>query len=230
MSDAVVIATLAVLAGVLAADTTAAFQIMVSQPLVAGILAGLVIGDMTLGLTVGAALQLVWIGVLPVGAAPFPDGATASVVGVGTAWQLAGDGVGAGWALACGIVMALLAGHVGQRVVRRLRRVNIDLARMAEEGAERGSGAGVARAVAAATGLRVLAGALLVALFLAVEPLVAVPMLALPVADGFPTYVWAAPIAAATIAATTRQRIERWLLLAGFCAGLLAFVLTRGTA
>ena len=61
MSDASMIAVLALVAGALALDTTAALQVMVSQPLVAGSIAGLVVGDVPLGAAVGATLQLVWM-------------------------------------------------------------------------------------------------------------------------------------------------------------------------
>lgn len=203
---------------------------MVSQPLVAGTVAGLVVGDVGLGLRMGAALQLVWIAVLPVGAAAFPDGATASVVGVGMAWLLGRDGMGAGWAAAAGILAALLAGHVGQRLVGVLRRLNTRLEEAAIADAQLGSGGGVARAVATATLLRVLTGASVAAVFLAVEPLVALGLAALPRAGAFPLYVWAAPVAVGTMAALTRRIAERWLMLAGLGVGLVVLLVSRGGA
>ena len=113
VSDVQLILLLSLVGGALSLDATAAFQMMLSQPLVAASIAGLVVGDATTGLVVGAALQLVWMGVLPVGAAPFPDGAVSGVCGVGASVLLARSGVPAGLAVACGIGIALVAGAFG---------------------------------------------------------------------------------------------------------------------
>lgn len=71
-------------------DSTAAWQIMISQPIVAAPLTGLFLGFITgqfinglkLGLAVGTILQLVWIEQLPLGANIPPDAALASVLSV----------------------------------------------------------------------------------------------------------------------------------------------------
>jgi PTS system mannose-specific IIC component len=61
-------------------DTTAAFQIMVGQPLVACALLGWMMGDPMMGAMVGVMTQLLWMGRLPVGAATFPNGNIGSLV------------------------------------------------------------------------------------------------------------------------------------------------------
>jgi len=61
-------------------DTTAAFQIMIGQPLVACALLGWMMGDPVMGAMVGVVTQLLWMGKLPVGAATFPDGNIGSLV------------------------------------------------------------------------------------------------------------------------------------------------------
>ena len=55
-------------------DTTAAFQIMVSQPLVACTLLGWMVGDPVTGALVGVVTQLLWMGKLPVTTTPRKGG------------------------------------------------------------------------------------------------------------------------------------------------------------
>ncbi len=57
----------AVVGGVMGLDRTAAGQFMISQPIVAGPLIGWMLGDMTAGLVIGGALELIWVLDLPVG-------------------------------------------------------------------------------------------------------------------------------------------------------------------
>jgi len=54
-------------------DRTAALQLMLSRPIVAGPLAGLVLGEPLIGLQVGMLVELLWLGRLPVGASIPPD-------------------------------------------------------------------------------------------------------------------------------------------------------------
>ncbi|MFH1502889.1 MAG: PTS sugar transporter subunit IIC [Candidatus Eisenbacteria bacterium] len=226
MSDAVTIAALAGLAGLLALDATAAFQVMVSQPIVAGALAGAVCGDAFAGVLVGAALQLVWLGALPVGAAGFPDAPVGTVVGVGLASLLAHSGTGAGWSVAFGMTAALVAAEAGRSVVSRLRRMNVRLAEGAVARARSGDPSGVSAAVWLGLASRFVAAAGLAAVALTVAY---VGLRALPLGEvrgGFPALIWAAPIAAAVVAVRSRQALERALIAAGFLAGLL-FVIGR---
>ena len=60
-------------------DRVALVQMMISRPLVAGPLTGLVLGKPLLGLEVGMLLELLWLGRLPVGAAIPPDDTQVSV-------------------------------------------------------------------------------------------------------------------------------------------------------
>jgi mannose/fructose/N-acetylgalactosamine-specific phosphotransferase system component IIC len=53
--------------GIIGLDRTAAGQFMVSQPIVAGPLAGWLLGDTAAGMAIGAVLELVWLLDMPVG-------------------------------------------------------------------------------------------------------------------------------------------------------------------
>lgn len=92
-------------------------QAMISRPLVAGTVAGWLVGDIEAGLRVGVLLELFALDVLPVGAVRYPDYGPATVAAVvlaaGTPWKL-----GLGLAVAFGLVLAV-AGGWSLLVVRR---------------------------------------------------------------------------------------------------------------
>lgn len=56
-------------------------SIMISRPIIIGPLVGLVLGDLTTGIKVGAALELVWLGAMAIGASNPPDMVSGSVIG-----------------------------------------------------------------------------------------------------------------------------------------------------
>ncbi|MBD3368198.1 MAG: hypothetical protein GF405_08530 [Candidatus Eisenbacteria bacterium] len=213
---------LILLGGALSLDTTAFLQVMVSQPIVSGALAGWIVGDPVLGLVLGAVLQLVWIGVLPVGATPFPDTAPATVAAVGAAVTISNGLPPGAWAVAIALLIALATGIAGQRAILMLRRLNVRLAERAFEGVERGNTAAVGTSVAAALAARFGAGSLLTAAALGIA-WAAAP--AVPSGGGaLPLAVWAAPLAAAGIAGVGRQS-ERNAVGVGLLAGLVLLIL-----
>lgn len=65
--------------GVISLDRSAAFQVMLSRPIVAGPLIGIICGSLYTGVVIGAILELLWIGDLPVGG-HVPAHETAAVV------------------------------------------------------------------------------------------------------------------------------------------------------
>ena len=69
-------------------DTTATFQILVSQPIVACTIIGYLAGDPAMGLHIGLLLQLLWLSDLPVGATLVPAGNYAAIVGAAVAVEL----------------------------------------------------------------------------------------------------------------------------------------------
>lgn len=111
----------AVLAALLAWGTLVAVdlvtwpQAMISRPLVAGAVAGLLAGDVRTGLAVGMLLELFALDVLPVGATRYPDFGPATVAAVaaaaGTSWPER-----IGLAILAGLVLATLGGWSMQRL------------------------------------------------------------------------------------------------------------------
>jgi len=85
-------------------DLATVAQVMVARPLVAGVVAGWIAGDVQTGLVVGVVLELFALEVLPFGAARYPDYGIGSVAAVGTAAGAPGPlGIGVGVAVGLGI-------------------------------------------------------------------------------------------------------------------------------
>jgi mannose PTS system EIIC component len=135
--------TVAVGAGL---DRTAAGQFMVSRPIVAAPLVGWLLGAPLAGLQVGAMVELLWLGRLPIGAAIPPDdtqvaiGATVLTIMLGPLLYL--DGVS--FAVLC-LLVALPLGKVGQIFDRLARQGNDGLLRRAQEAVEGGQLEGAER-------------------------------------------------------------------------------------
>jgi PTS system mannose-specific IIC component len=89
--SAAVIAALLCWGIVVALDLVSGPQALLSRPLVAGSVAGLIAGDVEAGLRVGMLLELFALDVLPVGASRYPDYGPATVAAVavvaGLPWQ-----------------------------------------------------------------------------------------------------------------------------------------------
>lgn len=108
-------------------------QVMIARPLVAGTVAGAILGDPTSGAVVGAVLELFALDVLPVGAVRYPDyglGAVAAAATVAGAPGSLGTGVG----VAVGLVVAYL-GQLGMGWTRRRNTIDV---RRTRESLDRG--------------------------------------------------------------------------------------------
>jgi len=93
-------------------------QGLLNRPLVAGAVAGAILGDVEAGLGIGAALELFALDVLPIGASRYPDYGAATVAAVTF-------GAGKPWAVALGpaVILGLLLAHVGGWSILAHRRV-----------------------------------------------------------------------------------------------------------
>lgn len=117
------------LGGVMAVDGTSLGQFMISRPLVAASLGGLVVGNPIAGLFAGALLELIHLNVLPIGGVGFPETGPAGVVAGAAAATSATPG-GLALAVGLGIVWAMLGGAT----VTLQRRLNGHFVPHAEEG------------------------------------------------------------------------------------------------
>jgi mannose/fructose/N-acetylgalactosamine-specific phosphotransferase system component IIC len=158
------------LAGALSLDLMAAFQFMLSRPLVAATLCGAALGEPGAGLSFGCLMEMIWSGAVPVGSVVPPDFCVASVFGTATAvlmrhWQ---PGLGweacLVWALLWSLPVALLGGFLDQAQ----RRWQEGLARRATASLEAGDESALGRAVAISLGWSFARGFIFVALAVAV--------------------------------------------------------------
>lgn len=159
------------LSGLLALDSTAAVQVMVSRPLAVGALVGAVLGDLSLGLTAGSLIELLWAGGLPVGSLVPPDGtvaaATAAVIAIGL-YGASGHPGGGAAAVSLGVLLAQPAGYIGARAEIAQRHLTDALSRRADAMAAEGKLESLGPYLLGALALAWLRGALALGLCLAV--------------------------------------------------------------
>ncbi|HTI05417.1 MAG TPA: PTS sugar transporter subunit IIC [Gemmatimonadales bacterium] len=94
-------------------------QIMIARPLVAGTVAGAILGDIPTGLKLGVMFELLQYDILPVGAVRYPEYGPATVAAVATAHASAGV-----LGLGLGALVGLVTGLIGGITINLLRRVN----------------------------------------------------------------------------------------------------------
>ncbi|MBN1957491.1 MAG: PTS sugar transporter subunit IIC [Desulfuromonadales bacterium] len=121
-------------------DRVAILQFMISRPIVAAPLTGLVLGDPQVGLQIGLLVELLWLARLPVGAAVPPDD-TQVAIASSVLVIILGRVLDAG-----GLELILLAllvtvplGKVGQYFDHYARHYNVRLSKQVELAFERGS-------------------------------------------------------------------------------------------
>lgn len=118
------IVLLSLLGGILAIDERVGWQSLLSQPLFAGVIVGLLLGEVATALKVGLVLELVWLSVMPMRATRRPDAATGAVVGAGTACLLIKHTGDPRFLLiaSVGVVVGLAAGEISGLVGRRVNK------------------------------------------------------------------------------------------------------------
>ncbi len=125
--------------GIVAADETSVGQVMISRPIAAGFVSGLLAGNLELGVLMGALFELLYIDVLPIGSAAFPSAGLAAVSAVAVCgfmgWQ---DLAGVGGFLPFLVLLSALAAGVGGRAVASVRRTNERLTGKAAEAVREG--------------------------------------------------------------------------------------------
>ena len=98
---------------------------MISRPVVAGAIVGLLMGDLRTGLLVGGSVELMFMGVLPIGGSVPPNAQIAGVIG--TAFAII-----AGGKPEVGIALAMPVGVLAQFLIMLAWNVNIYLTHMAD--------------------------------------------------------------------------------------------------
>jgi mannose/fructose/N-acetylgalactosamine-specific phosphotransferase system component IIC len=145
---------LSLLGGLVATDSTSFGQFMLSRPLVAATLAGWIVGDPKAGAAIGLILEAFQLGVLPVGAARYPEAGPAAVV-AGAVYAM---GPTTPSAMLLVVAFTLVWERLSGQTVHHLRHLNV---RIVASGGIHGP-ADLQRRHLAATGVDFLRGVLLV--------------------------------------------------------------------
>jgi PTS system mannose-specific IIC component/fructoselysine and glucoselysine-specific PTS system IIC component len=113
---------------------------MLDRPLVLGPLVGLILGNLPLGIVIGASLELVMMGVVGIGSATPPDTVSGSILA--TAFAIV-----SGLEVGAAVALALPIATLGQLVGILDRTANAYFVNKADKAAERGDYKGVDRAL-----------------------------------------------------------------------------------
>ncbi len=142
----VMIAITSIVGGLLHLDRTAAFQFLISRPLVSSTVTGLILGDMKTGLLIGMVLELLWLDTQPLGTALPPDDTIVAVV-VPASAIITGRLIGSTGTSLLGltVLISLPLAEVGRMLDVRVRKVNGSFLARAKAAAKRGDIRGVQR-------------------------------------------------------------------------------------
>ena len=114
-------------------DRLAAFQLMLSRPIVAGPLTGLVLGDPLIGLQAGLLVELLWLGRLPVGASIPPDDTQIAIGGTFLAIAFASPEFATPVTIVFCLLVAMPLAKSGQFFDRMARRANDHMVKRVEQ-------------------------------------------------------------------------------------------------
>ena len=217
---------LALLGALLGLDVVSFPQAMLSRPIVAATLSGAMLGDAAGGLLAGAALELVALETLPVGASRYPEWGSASVVGgaiVGTHPDRAG-------ALSVALLAAIAVGWIGGWTMVELRTLNARWAKRLRPAIERGERRAVVGLQLAGLGADFVRGFALTWLALLAFRPVTRAVLGVWGADAHLSRAVAVTVAASVGAAAVWKLFRvtehaRWYLVGGLALGLAAMAL-----
>jgi mannose/fructose/N-acetylgalactosamine-specific phosphotransferase system component IIC len=122
--------------GIVFVDGEAFGQFMISQPLVAGAVAGLIFGNWMAGCTVGLLMQLPYLAEIPMGGTKVSLGGIGAYCAAGIAASFSGDGQ---FVLPFSLAVGILVSWVAIPVQNQLRSINLRLARNADAAAAEGN-------------------------------------------------------------------------------------------
>jgi PTS system mannose-specific IIC component len=193
-------------------------QVMIARPIVAGAVAGGILGDAATGLMIGMLFELFQFDILPVGAVRYPEYGPATVAAVSAAHAVTGV---LGFGL--GALVGLVTGLVGGVSIHYVRRLTTQAVQLAAGPLDRGDLRVLTRLHAAAI-LRDAVRALLVTAFGLTLAYAARGVLAIAVSERRAGFLGVAAVAAALAAGAsgTYQVVGRGAALKWFAIGLSA--------
>lgn len=128
----------AAVGGLIALDRTVAFQVMISRPIVAGPIIGLLLGQPLTGAAVGALLELVWISRLPLGGHIPPNESLGAILAAGGASLAAEPGPASHSVIALTILLVLPLANLASHLELRIRQFKVHMVEWALSAAEAG--------------------------------------------------------------------------------------------
>ncbi len=132
--------------GVIGLDSTAAWQVLISHPIIACTLIGTIFGDPQLGLFFGIIFELIWLYDVPTGGAKYPEGNIGSFVGLVIALSIKNNSnFSESWIILLTSVFAIIIAYIFGSAIVRLRQFNKRLIEKADQFAETGDVNGVER-------------------------------------------------------------------------------------
>ncbi len=130
---------IALYGGAVCLDRRAAFQLMISQPILAVSCLGWLLGNPMVGLVLGSILQLLWMGSFLFGAHIPPHETTASVCSAGAVLLYAHLGGKLDDAtMALGVILGIPAAYAGRWLDLRIDQADVSLMLRADKAAETG--------------------------------------------------------------------------------------------
>jgi len=129
---------ISVVGAIVAIDTTASWQAMISQPLVSCTALGWMFGNTELGLTMGILMELPWLMEIPAGGSHVSEGNVGSLVSTGVALHLVERQVNTeNIIIIFSIIAGLAVSWIGGNLVDAMRRSNVLFAYRADKAADR---------------------------------------------------------------------------------------------
>jgi PTS system mannose-specific IIC component len=216
----------ALLGGVLGLDVVGFPQAMISRPLVAATAGGALMGHAMSGLLIGAALELIALETLPIGAARYPEWGSAATVGGALYANHYGDPPGA---MTMAVLASVATAWIGGWSMIQIRNANARMAHRHRAGLEAGArGTVIGLQIGGLTG-DLLRGALLSAIaYATLSPLVTAT-LGLWGMGGRLSRALVVGVAAAVAAGAAWKLFHsvpwaRWIFLCGLGIGVLLLV------
>ncbi len=218
---------LVLLGALLGLDVVSFPQAMISRPIAAATLAGLVMGAPESGLMVGAALELIALETLPFGASRYPEWGSAAVVGGAL---FASQPTGRAGSLTLAVLGALATAMISGGSMVALRRLNSVRARAVREQVDTGSWPAVRQLMLGGIVLDLLrGGALTAAALLLLVPVMQATLGSWTLPPDISRAAAVTMLASVAVAASWNlfhsSTTAKWLFAGGLVGGLALLVL-----